>query len=136
MGLHSDEKMSPRHEKRKEGRVGVRCSVEIIPRLCNDDGDKPVRVKVRDISSSGIGLLTHLHIDVGVEMICPLPCEDGSRVQVVMTVRHCYQVSKGLYSIGASFDRSLVPTSGKAAPVATNTATSAGTAATAVANSN
>jgi hypothetical protein len=104
--LHSDEKHSLRHEKRKEGRVGVRCSIEITPRIFDDSGQTTLRVKVRDISPSGMGFTNHDRMAIGLELICKLPCEHGHKLEVVMIVRHCVKISQGLYNVGASFDSS------------------------------
>ena len=108
MGLQSDERMSARHEKRKEGRAGVRCSIDVVPRVCADGGNKSTHVKVRDISPSGIGFISHMRMEVGMALGSKLPRTDGQKVDLIMIVRHCTQVSKGLYHIGVSFDRSKV----------------------------
>jgi c-di-GMP-binding flagellar brake protein YcgR len=102
--LSSDEKSCSRHEKRKEGRVGLRCSVDITPEIFSDSGMKTTRVVVRDISPSGMGFVAHEHIAVGTKLICPLPCENNTSVEVVMLVRHSGRISKGLYNVGVSFD--------------------------------
>jgi len=108
MGLQSDERASARHGKRKEGRVGVSCSIQVTPPLCDDNGPKTTRVKVRDISQSGIGFIAHMRMDVGLELECTLPRSDGTTVEIKLVVRHCVQVSKGLFGIGASFDRTKI----------------------------
>jgi hypothetical protein len=48
--LCSDERDSTRHGKRKEGRVGVRCSIDVTPRIFDDNGQRTLTVKIRDIS--------------------------------------------------------------------------------------
>jgi hypothetical protein len=104
LGLHSDEATSKRHEKRREGRVGVRCKVEVIPILFDDRGPAPIQVRVRDMSASGIGFLSDCPMEIGVDVICRMPRQDGTKTDLPMKVRHCLQVGRQLYSIGASFD--------------------------------
>jgi hypothetical protein len=106
--LHSDEGICSRHEERSEGRVGVRCWVEVTPCILDDPGRKTVRVTVRDISSSGMGFIAHDQMAVGAELNCKLPFANNTSIEVVMTVRHCAKISKGLYIVGVSFDRAAV----------------------------
>jgi hypothetical protein len=107
--LRSDERNSSRHGLRKEGRVGVRCSVDVIPRVFSDDGETVVRVKIRDISHSGIGFTSRVKMTLGHEMICRLPGDNNSTVEVPMTIRHCNRLAKGLFSIGAKFNGPPLP---------------------------
>jgi hypothetical protein len=95
-GLRSDEKASRHHDKRKEGRVGVPCFVDLVPVVFHDRGLKVLRVKVRDISPSGMGFISHTKLEVGNELVCKLPCENRPLIQVVMTVRHCLKISEEL----------------------------------------
>ena len=108
--LRTDERTCSRHEKRREGRVGLRCTVDVSPKAFDDNGQRNLRVTVRDISPSGMGFLTHEQMPAGLELICKLPCDDNTGVEVAMTVRHCVRISKGLYGIGASFALSKVQT--------------------------
>jgi hypothetical protein len=108
--LRTDERTCTRHEKRKEGRVGMRCAVNVMPKIFDDKGQRTLQVKVRDISQSGMGFLTHEQMAVGLELICKLPCDDNTDVEVIMTVRHCVKISKGLYGIGTCFAHSKVET--------------------------
>jgi hypothetical protein len=101
--MHSDERNSPRHEKRKEGRVGVRCSIEVIPQIICDIGERKIRVKVRDISPSGMGFIAYEKMGIGEKLLCRLPCEDMTNVEVLMTVRHCIKLSTSLFGVGVSF---------------------------------
>jgi c-di-GMP-binding flagellar brake protein YcgR len=66
--LRSDERNSKRHENRREGRVGIRCQVELTPKLFDDSGQKTVRVTVRDLSASGIGFVSNVAMAVGTEL--------------------------------------------------------------------
>jgi hypothetical protein len=121
--LSSDERSCARHEKRKEGRVGMRCTVELVPQVFDDSGQKTLRVCVRDISPSGMGFTEHNPMSVGTELVCLLPREDDTVAQICMIVRHCVRVARGLYNIGVSFDKkamqaALKPTDDKA-PVET-----------------
>jgi hypothetical protein len=110
--MQSDERHSVRHEKRKEGRVGVRCSIEIIPQILSDAGERKVAVTVRDISPSGMGFIAHEKMPVGQKLLCRLPCENLTTIDVMMTVRHCLKLSSSLFGVGVSF----VVLTGKPAP--------------------
>jgi hypothetical protein len=116
--LKSDDHGPTRHEKRKEGRVGVRYSVDVTAIATDNSGHKTATVWVRDISPSGMGFVTAQPMKVGVRLVCRLPREDGSPVGIVMTVRQCRQLSKELYSIGASFE---TPTANSPTTAAGNT---------------
>jgi hypothetical protein len=73
--------------------------------IYGDDGPSSVRVTVRDISASGLGFISHQAMEAGTELICKLLRFDQTKVELKMKIRHCVPVSKGLYKIGASFDR-------------------------------
>ena len=98
--LHSDERTCSRHEKRREGRAGLRCSVELIPRIFGDNGRKPIAATVRDISPSGMGFILHQRVAVGVELVCRLPVDDKTAIEVIMAICHCGRLSKDLFCGG------------------------------------
>ncbi len=105
--LRSDERSSSRHGMRKEGRVGVRCAVDLVPHTFDDNGAKIIKVKVRDVAPSGIGFISRTSMTVGQELICRLPTEGGAITEVPMTVRHCHRISKDLFNVGAKFNGPL-----------------------------
>ena len=84
--------------------MAIRCSIEIKSGTYDDKGQKTVRVKVRDISASGVGFISHEHFEVGMPMASRLPRQSGDWLHIKMTVRRCVKVASGLYIVGATFE--------------------------------
>lgn len=91
-------------QRRAQPRVGVRCHLKIIP----VDGSvmgKPMDVWTRDISRSGIGVISSQKVKVGSRFVIRFPRADEERhLSLVCTVKCCTQISKGVYAIGAIFE--------------------------------
>jgi hypothetical protein len=128
--LRSDSSSSRTTEKRGQGRVGLRCSVDIIPSVPNA---KRINVWVRDISLRGIGIVSPVNLPEGTLFIAQLPSERESPLVVTYRVVHCHRINSDLYSVGciletAAFESSENPnkpaaksadkTASKARPVA------------------
>jgi hypothetical protein len=87
-------------EKRTQGRVGLRCTLEIIPLK----GGKPITVWVRDISEQGIGLVSPAVVGEGTIFIARLPREKGEPLIVSYKVCYCRHLSSELYSLGCRLE--------------------------------
>ena len=103
--LRSDGSGARGHEKRVEGRVGLRCSVDIIPFQFGDKGSKGVTVWVRDLSVSGIGLVSARPFEANVEFVVGFVRDNRKPLSVRYKVRYCKRLARDLHSIGASFER-------------------------------
>jgi hypothetical protein len=106
-GMNSNTQTTSPHERRKEARVGVSCSLELTPQHVGGDARQAIRVKVRDISPSGMGFVTHRHMDAGSSLLCSLPRQGGVPVDVMMIVRHCTRIAADLYSVGVCFEKKI-----------------------------
>jgi hypothetical protein len=103
--LKSDRSSSRGHEKRSEGRVGLRCSADVIPSLFGDKGARAITVWVRDISVNGIGLVASTLLERNAEFVLPFIHDGHNPLSVRYKVRYVKKISRDLYSIGASFER-------------------------------
>jgi hypothetical protein len=117
--LRSDSPQSRTTEKRAQGRVGLRCSVDIIPATPRA---KPVTVWVRDISMKGIGIVSPVGIPEGMMFIVQLPRDREAPLTVTYKVVHCRRINSDLFSIGCMLvtvsEESAKPAVPKRAPVA------------------
>jgi hypothetical protein len=100
-------------DKRTAPRVGLRAQVTIVSvsgerRRSRSGVFNPIRVRCRNLSASGIGLLHSSEIRSGAEFVVRL---DASRletpVHISCVVVHCNKLSSDLFSIGARIIRVL-----------------------------
>ena len=115
--LKCDGTRSQGHEKRTQGRVGLRCALEIIPCLFSNRSTKPLSICVHDVSENGLGLVSPVKLDEELEFIARFTREGRPAVPVLYKVRHCRRLSADLYSVGAMFQRVLADSSGEIAQI-------------------
>lgn len=115
--LKSDSAGSRGQEKRGQGRVGLRGTLDVIPRSFKNVGNKPLTVWVRDISVNGIGLMSSTVFDAGAEFIARFVREGRPPLCILYKVRYCRRVSSDLNSVGASFDRVMPDANGEVAVI-------------------
>jgi hypothetical protein len=112
--LRSDGTRPKEKEKRSEGRVGLRCALDIVLYPSKAPGEnKPLRVCVHDISVGGIGLVCSSRLAPGTEFIACFSRDDCSPVPVLYKVKHCRRMSSDLFTIGAMFTRVLPDRTGE-----------------------
>ena len=90
-------------QQRREPRVGVRARAHILPSL---SATTPVLVRVRDLSTGGMGLL--MPRDPGPDRIFLLLLPKGGGqppVRLACAVAHCQAIAEDLYAVGARFAR-------------------------------
>ncbi|HEX4056403.1 MAG TPA: PilZ domain-containing protein [Tepidisphaeraceae bacterium] len=108
-----------RKQRRTQPRVGIRCHIKIIPVDGTNMGE-PVEVWTRDISRSGIGVISSQRLKIGSRFVVRFPRDDEERpLSLVCTVKCCTQISKGVYAIGAVFegiDKTAVAPAAESAP--------------------
>ena len=104
-GLRSDGAGENGHEKRLEGRVGLRSSVDLVPFAADGKAGKAVTTRVRDLSVNGIGLVSATAFEKNIEFIVAFVREGRKSLAVRYKVRHCKRLTRDLHSIGASFER-------------------------------
>jgi hypothetical protein len=107
-------------EQRRHPRVGVRCLLNIIP-LDNGTCGKTVGVWTRDISESGIGVISSKSMKKGNQFLIRLPRRDETATTLLCTVTSCNLVADKLYSIGAQFGK-VIARDGNPAPDAAGAA--------------
>ena len=89
-------------EKRREPRVGVRFEGTVTHMAPEDTSFQKMPVTVRDISQSGINVLSRKNMQRGTEFVLDLPHSDQSSMLLARyTVRHSKQLGGTLYSVGA-----------------------------------
>lgn len=118
--LRSDGTSSHGHEKRTEGRVGLRCAMEIVPCTFNAKNSKPISIFVHDLSLKGIGLVSPVKLEENMEFVARLTREGHPLVPVLYKVRYCRKLSGELHSVGAIFQRVLPDSSGEVMPLGRN----------------
>ena len=96
--LRSDSRSSRHLEKRSSPRVGLRSRLTIIP----EPGAPPVLTCVRDISANGVGIIHPEPMAIGSQFTALFEGRGSDTLTVVYTVANCKEISKSLYSIGAS----------------------------------
>jgi hypothetical protein len=103
--LRSDPRSSRNLEKRIAPRVGLRSKLTIARRM--PGGAPPVQavVWVRDLSTSGIGIVVVEPLPMRSEFVALLPGALGESMSIIYTVVHCKELAKSLYSIGATLTR-------------------------------
>jgi hypothetical protein len=111
--LRSDTSADHGHEKRTQGRVGLRCALEIVQCALNAKGAKPMAVCVHDISLNGIGLVSPVKLDEDMEFVARLSRDAHSPVPLLYKVRYCRKLANDLYNVGAMFQRVLPDSSGE-----------------------
>jgi hypothetical protein len=111
--LRSDTSESHGHEKRTQGRVGLRCALEIVQFGLSAKGTKPTAVCVHDISLNGIGLVSPARLAEDTEFVARLSRDGHSPVPILYKVRYCRRLGNDLYNIGAMFQRVLPDAAGE-----------------------
>ncbi|HXE54967.1 MAG TPA: PilZ domain-containing protein [Tepidisphaeraceae bacterium] len=99
--LRSDNRSSRNLEKRAAPRVGLRSKLTIVP----STGSAPTNTCVRDISAHGIGLVHPESMPIGSQFTAMFAGRANDTLAVVYTVANCKEISKSLYSIGATVSR-------------------------------
>ena len=99
--LRSDTRSNRNLEKRSAPRVGLRSKLTIVP----GTGFGPVVACVRDLSANGIGLIHNEALPIGSQFTAMFAGRANDTLTVVYTVANCKEISKSLYSIGASVAR-------------------------------
>jgi hypothetical protein len=107
--------LSDRRERdpRTAPRVGIRSTVTIVPQHHTDPRAPGLKVWVRDVSVSGIGVLLSTQLLPGSSFTASFPRKSGPPIVAIYTVQYCKCISKDLYSIGGKLER-LMPVPGEA----------------------
>jgi hypothetical protein len=91
--------------KRAQGRVGLRCSVQITPVSFGDTGANPFVVWVRDISMKGIGIVTSMPMSENSTFVAHFSRDPEPPLAVNYKVIYCRRLSSDLYSVGAALEQ-------------------------------
>ena len=105
-------------EKRRSPRVGLRMMAMLI--RCGQrrgNGAAPVAsdVKIRDISTEGIGLTMSEPIARGEFVILGFRRSTGELLSVLYKISHCQRLSERTFAVGARFDRVITAEEANAA---------------------
>lgn len=91
-------------ERRTKPRVGLRARIKLLP-LQHGVVGAPVDVWTRDISLTGVGVITSKRMKVGDHYILTLPREQAdSNLVLYCTVRNCEALVTDIYAVGLSFE--------------------------------
>ncbi|MDP9173474.1 MAG: hypothetical protein M3O30_06365 [Planctomycetota bacterium] len=114
--LRSDGPDSRAQEKRTQGRVGLRCTMDLVP-FPTPEGTRPTTVWLRDISINGIGFVSSARVSDRSELIARLPRPNQTPLSILYKVRYCRRLSSDLFSVGASFEHVMPDASGEVATI-------------------
>ena len=103
--LRSDPRSSRNLEKRIAPRVGLRSKLTIARKIPGSSAAPQLAVWVRDLSTSGIGIVSAEPLPMKSEFVALLPGALGESMSIVYTVVHCKEQAKNLFAIGATFTR-------------------------------
>lgn len=107
--LRSDEKSS-KSDKRTEPRVGVRGQVRIVMTRPGKGGAVTLPMAVRDVSSTGIGIIHSEPVALGTQFLLLLEPSDptvSTPTSILCTIVRCRAVAAKLFSLGATFVREV-----------------------------
>jgi hypothetical protein len=95
---------SVKKQRRRHPRVGISCRLKIVPVESGVAGAE-IEVRTRDISRSGIGIISPQSMTAGSRFVVRFPRADGTpSLAVVCTIRCCNRLSQGVFAIGAAFE--------------------------------
>ncbi len=92
----------PRAADRRQPRV--RLSSHLAVSLWSDPS-APLSVRVRDLSTGGIGIFHSQRISLDEQLVIRFPLPDGQTVLVLGKVVYWEPLAENLYGIGAQFER-------------------------------
>ena len=103
--LRSDISPHKRSSERRDGpRVGFRMTVTVIPCTASD---APTRheVRVRDLSTDGMGILHHEGLALGSMFVAIMSRGTGEQLKALYRVARCEKVAHRQFLIGGSLER-------------------------------
>ena len=96
-------------EKRRAPRIRKDNAIVILPHTLGGGVEKPVTVRLKDVSSKGIGFYHHEPIDKGRQFIVQLPQKQGRPVSLLYHVVRFQAEGPGKFVVGAELVRILNP---------------------------
>ena len=102
LGRVKSDKMVGNAARRVKPRVGMRCSLTIMPYQDGACG-RPMKAWTRDISQGGMGILCAASMAKGAQFIISLPRNNMKPMILLCTVRNCNELADGLYGLGVTF---------------------------------
>lgn len=89
---------------RHSPRVGLRSRTIIYPDLLEDYAADGLMVRIRDLSTRGIGILSPRILPRGSRFTIKLVNNEGAEVVLTYRVTHCQPLSSREFNAGARFD--------------------------------
>ena len=93
-------------EKRRTTRMNIETVVEITL-LANARGSRTIKAISRDISQSGIGLVTGTSFGTGDRLAVHLPRAKHAPMIMLAIVKVCVEVCDGVFKVGVEFVKEL-----------------------------
>ncbi len=106
-GLRSETNRGRGHELRSATRIEVNCRIVIWPILDTGKVGEAQTVLARDVSLTGLGILTSVPLEAGAQFITGLPRPRLQPLMIRYVVRHSRELSDGIHAIGGSFEQVL-----------------------------
>ncbi len=89
-------------DKRTTPRVGLTAEVSVTL-IKNKRLERPIMIRVRDLSRTGIGFIHTKVIKEGSRLILQLPVPEEKPRYILCEIKHSRPVGSGLYAVGATF---------------------------------
>lgn len=99
----------PDRRRTNEARRLARVSVAFVLELRRVDPAAPegmsgaLRVRVRDLSPTGIGFISEAEFRAGERVVLHLPREGSTPLRIASVVRFCFMVGHRLWRVGVHF---------------------------------
>lgn len=103
----ADQKDKEGADKRKAARMRRDGKIQLTP-CARGVLDKPIQVRLKDLSATGIGFTHTQKFEAGSQFVINLPQQDGTSKTLLYTVRRCEPAS-GLNTVGAELTSVLRP---------------------------
>jgi hypothetical protein len=92
---------SSQDERRAKRRTAVVTRATL--RIMDGASKRTFSVLTRDVSASGIGLITAAPVERGVHVLLELPHAGGTPLAVEGEIRYCRAIADGMWGVGVQF---------------------------------
>jgi|GEM_PF-5275868 len=107
--LEIAEQYIPGAERREHERFPFDGTVEAVAEFADGDVYRMYRVRMRNVSATGVGVIHHIEEPDGMEISITMPLAEGGALRATGIVARCDLVSEGVYDLGFHFDCMIEP---------------------------
>jgi len=107
--LEIAEQFIPGAERREHDRFPFEKAVEGVVELAEGNTYRTYKVRLRNVSASGLGIIHHLEEEEGTDASITIPLAEGGALRVTGALARCDLVTPGVYDVGLNFDCLIDP---------------------------